>query len=251
MIAAGIVSVACTISVLVMFGRMCRAMMTRVARTVRDRRADVVLLAERRALPAGDAHEPGDRRRFRARASHSSARGRGWPPGRRRGSGTGRPAARRSARMITGSTSRGSSPETRPKGTATAIASSVARTPASIEARAPKRMRESTSRPSSSVPSQCSLDGDANSASKSVASGSYGASDGREDRGQHENEHDASADDRERPAQEAPEERSDVARHAWRETTAGCRRRQAERSSRVPPRNPDARIDQRIERGRR
>ena len=51
------------------------------------------------------------------------------------------------------------------------IASTVAKKPARIEARAPKTMREKVSRPRSSVPSRCSRDGPARMASKSVCEG--------------------------------------------------------------------------------
>ena len=95
MIAAGIVTVACTSSVEDMFGRTCRARIDGVARAVRDRGAHVVLLAQRQRLAARDADQPGHRARCRARSSRSSATARGSPRGRPRGSGTGTRAARR------------------------------------------------------------------------------------------------------------------------------------------------------------
>ena len=65
-----------------------------------------------------------------------------------------------------------------PIGTATTIASTVAKKPAWIDARAPQISRESSSRPSSSVPSRCFDDECASSALKSVAPAPYGASSG-------------------------------------------------------------------------
>src|SRR3954452_11143302 len=58
------------------------------------------------------------------------------------------------------------------------IASSVASTPASSDARAPYTTRENTSRPRSSVPMMCALDGPCRTALKFVAAGSYGAMSG-------------------------------------------------------------------------
>src|SRR4051794_29018258 len=58
------------------------------------------------------------------------------------------------------------------------IASSVASTPASSDARAPYTTRENTSRPRSSVAMMCALDGACRTALKFVAAGSYGAMSG-------------------------------------------------------------------------
>ena len=91
-----------------------------------------------------------------------------------------------------------------PIGTATVIASSVATTPARIDARAPQKMRESTSRPSSSVPSRCSRDGDWRSALKSVSDGECGAIQRREQRDERERQGDDEAGDRERAPREPP-----------------------------------------------
>ena len=175
MIAAGMVTVAWTSSVLVMFGRMWRPDDHRVAGAVRDRgRARSPPRAARASRRGRSGSAPASRR-SRARAWRSAATGRGSRPARRRGSGTGTRAGRPSAGRRPCRASRGSSRPISPIGTATTMASTVARKPAWIEARAPQMIRDSVSRPRSSVPSRCSRDGPARSASKSVASGEYGA----------------------------------------------------------------------------
>ena len=62
-------------------------------------------------------------------------------------------------RIISPSTQPPTEPERRPSGTLSASAMVTGMTPASSDARAPQIRRDSTSRPTSSVPSRCAADG--------------------------------------------------------------------------------------------
>ena len=75
-------------------------------------------------------------------------------------------------REISASTQPPASPASIPSGTPTASAAATERPPAISEARAPQRVRDSTSRPFSSVPNQCASEGGLRIRDQEVAVGS-------------------------------------------------------------------------------